>query len=49
MNEGSAGASGGGTVTLLFTDLVGSTELLSEVGDDAAEGIRSKCADLARL
>jgi class 3 adenylate cyclase len=30
----------GGTVTLLFTDLVGSTELLSEIGDDAAQELR---------
>jgi class 3 adenylate cyclase len=30
----------GGTVTLLFTDLVGSTEMLSRIGDDAAEGVR---------
>jgi class 3 adenylate cyclase/tetratricopeptide (TPR) repeat protein len=29
-----------GTVTLLFTDLVGSTELLSRIGDEAAEGVR---------
>jgi class 3 adenylate cyclase len=28
---------GSGTVTLLFTDLVGSTELLDRLGDDAAE------------
>ena len=30
----------GGVVTLLFTDLVGSTELLSELGDDEAERFR---------
>jgi len=29
-----------GTVTLLFTDLVGSTELLGRIGDEAAEGVR---------
>ncbi len=29
-----------GTVTLLFTDLVGSTELLGELGDDEAERLR---------
>ena len=29
-----------GTVTLLFTDLVGSTELLVELGDDEAERLR---------
>ena len=27
-------------VTLLFTDLVGSTEMLSRIGDDAAEEAR---------
>src|SRR5438067_4046840 len=30
----------GGVVTLLFTDLVGSTELLERLGDDAAEEVR---------
>jgi len=30
----------GGTVTLLFTDLVGSTEVLGRLGDDAYEGLR---------
>src|SRR2546421_34701 len=34
-----AGA-GAGVVTLLFTDLVGSTELLSALGDDRAEDLR---------
>jgi class 3 adenylate cyclase/tetratricopeptide (TPR) repeat protein len=29
-----------GTVTLLFTDLVGSTEILSRIGDEAAETVR---------
>src|SRR4051812_15737477 len=29
-----------GTVTLLFTDLVGSTELLERLGDDRAEELR---------
>ena len=29
-----------GTVTLLFTDIVGSTELLSRIGDEAAETVR---------
>src|SRR5204863_7657335 len=29
-----------GTVTLLFTDLVGSTELLDDLGDDRAEQLR---------
>ncbi|MFY9614502.1 MAG: AAA family ATPase [Candidatus Dormiibacterota bacterium] len=32
--------SGPGTVTMLFTDLVGSTEMLSRLGDDAAERVR---------
>jgi class 3 adenylate cyclase len=31
---------GSGTVTLLFTDLVGSTELLEALGEDAAERLR---------
>ena len=31
---------GTGTVTLLFTDLVGSTELLDRLGDDAADRLR---------
>ncbi|TMK84628.1 MAG: adenylate/guanylate cyclase domain-containing protein, partial [Actinobacteria bacterium] len=30
----------GAVVTLLFTDIVGSTELLSRLGDDAFEGVR---------
>lgn len=34
------GGSEAGLVTLLFTDVVGSTELLAEIGDDAAEGVR---------
>ncbi|MDQ6746874.1 MAG: AAA family ATPase, partial [Candidatus Dormibacteraeota bacterium] len=29
-----------GTISLLFTDLVGSTELLTDLGDEAAEAIR---------
>ncbi|MGH2627278.1 MAG: AAA family ATPase, partial [Anaerolineales bacterium] len=29
-----------GTVTLLFTDLVGSTEIMDQIGDDAAERLR---------
>ena len=32
-----AGQTASGTVTLLFTDLVGSTELLDELGDEEAE------------
>ena len=35
-----ARAAASGTVTLLFTDLVGSTELLVELGDDEAERLR---------
>lgn len=31
-----------GTVTLLFTDLVGSTELLARLGEDAAERLRGE-------
>src|SRR5438270_5188866 len=34
------GATEAGLVTLLFTDVVGSTELLSEIGDERAEGVR---------
>lgn len=34
------GAAEAGVVTLLFTDVVGSTELLAEIGDDAAEEVR---------
>jgi class 3 adenylate cyclase/tetratricopeptide (TPR) repeat protein len=33
---------GGAVVTLLFTDIVGSTELLSRLGDDAFEEVRRK-------
>ena len=29
-----------GTITVLFTDLVGSTELLSDLGDDDADRLR---------
>ena len=40
------------TVTLLFTDLVGSTELLSRIGDEAAEGCAARtsacCATRSR-
>ena len=38
--EAPARAAASGTVTLLFTDLVGSTELLGELGDDEAERLR---------
>ena len=34
------GAAEAGLVTLLFTDVVGSTELLAAIGDDAAEEVR---------
>ena len=37
-----------GTVTLLFTDLVGSTEILSRIGDDAAETVRRAHFQLLR-
>jgi class 3 adenylate cyclase len=33
-------SSSSGVVALLFTDLVGSTELLDRLGDDAAEDLR---------
>jgi class 3 adenylate cyclase/peroxiredoxin len=33
----------GSTATLLFTDLVGSTELYARLGDDAAEELRRRC------
>ncbi|MBV8387159.1 MAG: AAA family ATPase, partial [Acidimicrobiia bacterium] len=33
---------GGAVVTLLFTDIVGSTELLAQLGDDAYERVRRK-------
>ncbi len=33
-------SSGAGVVVILFTDLVGSTELLARLGDDAAEDLR---------
>ena len=33
-------SSAAGVVVLLFTDLVGSTELLARLGDDAAEDLR---------
>jgi class 3 adenylate cyclase len=38
--ERAPAAAASGTVTLLFTDLVGSTELLSALGDDEAERLR---------
>jgi DNA-binding NarL/FixJ family response regulator/class 3 adenylate cyclase len=42
------GMRGTGTVTLLFTDLVGSTRLLSELGDDATEAVRRRHFGLLR-
>jgi len=40
MSESNGGASVG-TVTVMFTDLVGSTEIRSRVGEDAAEALRA--------
>ena len=37
-----------GTVTLLFTDLVGSTEILEQLGDDAADDLRRIHFELLR-
>jgi len=37
-----------GTVTLLFTDLVGSTELMDRLGDDASERLRRKHFSILR-
>ena len=39
---GFRGMRGAGTVTLLFTDLVGSSELLGTLGDQAAEPVRRR-------
>src|SRR5437588_8355606 len=39
-NGKNVGVRQGGVVTLLFTDLVGSTELLAHLGDDDAEALR---------
>ena len=36
----SGNTTSGGLVTILFTDLVGSTELLQKLGDDAGEAVR---------
>src|SRR5581483_12403504 len=38
----------GGVVAILFTDLVGSTELLDRLGDDAAEQLRRTHFSLLR-
>ena len=40
MSESNGGATVG-TVTVMFTDLVGSTEIRSRVGEDAAEALRT--------
>ena len=37
-----------GVVALLFTDLVGSTDLISRIGDDAAEELRQRHFGLLR-
>ncbi len=37
-----------GTVTILFTDVVGSTELTNRLGDDAARSVLGACDDLVR-
>ncbi len=37
-----------GTVTILFTDVVGSTELTNRLGDDVARQILGSCDDLVR-
>ena len=37
-----------GVMTLLFTDLVGSTELMQRLGDDAAEELRRVHFSLVR-
>lgn len=43
-----AGRRPSGVVTLLFTDVVGSTELLDQVGDDVAEEMRCRHFTLLR-
>ena len=40
MTQGSAAGVGRSTAIVLFTDLVGSTELRSRLGEDAAEELR---------
>ena len=40
MTQGSAAGAGRSTAIVLFTDLVGSTELRSRLGEDAAEELR---------
>jgi class 3 adenylate cyclase len=37
-----------GTVTILFTDVVGSTELTTRIGDEAAREVLGGCDDLVR-
>ncbi len=38
-----------GTVTILFTDVAGSTELTNRLGDDVAREIVGACDELVRL
>jgi class 3 adenylate cyclase len=47
-HDAGAGALPGGLVALLFTDLVGSTELLERLGDAAAEAVRRRHFGLLR-
>ncbi|HTC81703.1 MAG TPA: hypothetical protein VK848_09235, partial [Acidimicrobiia bacterium] len=42
MDEGGGAGAGRSTAIVLFTDLVGSTELRARLGDEAAEEIRRK-------
>jgi len=37
-----------GTVTILFTDVVGSTELTNRLGDEAARAVLGACDELVR-
>ncbi len=37
-----------GTVTILFTDVVGSTELTNRLGDEAARDVLGACDELVR-
>ena len=37
-----------GTVTVLFTDAVGSTELTNRLGDEAARSVLGACDELVR-
>jgi class 3 adenylate cyclase len=38
----------GGTVTVLFTDVVGSTDLTARLGDDVAREVLHACHELVR-